>query len=225
MFYLTLLLLAYQTPTTGKIPFIQFNFDTNGIGQDLQCQNVVCDTITVGNPPVAGESKIISHIDYSNMYPYSMVADLDGSNGGVNKCWGHTATYMARIDLKAGRVVGLSDQTQGDDNIAKLMVEYLKNGDETGSTISPIGITQNNCSAGENVLVCILGYTTVILENSDSTPERGSQVLSDPSLQGKVRINTSGGGNEARIGFVAQSNAITNNSPFLLYYDAYYQPY
>jgi hypothetical protein len=210
----------------GITPFIQFNFSTNGTGKDIECSDIVCDTLIVGNPPVERESKIISHIDYSNLYPYLMVADLDGNTGGVNKCWGHTATYQAGVQLMAGRVVSLRDAILGSDNSIKLEVEYLRvNTDENQPTIYPIGITQHNANAGEPITVCILGYTTAILQSGDGTPERGSIVLSDSSQTGKIRTDLTGSNNQARIGFVAQSNNGGGNSTMLIYYSGYFQPY
>jgi hypothetical protein len=215
-----------DTATVGITPFIQFNLSTNGVGKDLQSQNIICDKITIGNPPVERESKIISHIDYSNLYPYLMVADLDGVNGGVNKCWGHTATYVAGVQLAAGRVVSLKDAPITTDSSIKLEVEYLRvNVDENRPTIYPIGITQHNANAGEPITVCILGYTTAILQSGNETPERGSIVLSDSSNTGKIRTTVTASNNQARIGFVAQSNNGGGNSTMLIYYSGYFQPY
>ena len=50
------------------------------------------------------------------MYPASMRANITALGGGVNKCWGHTAKYLAGADLLAGRLVSLKDQTAGTDN-------------------------------------------------------------------------------------------------------------
>ncbi len=71
----------------------------------------------------------------------------------------------------------------------------------------------------------MLGYTTAICENSDISPERGSQIISDTQNQGKIRINNTGGGNQARLGFVAQSNRVSSNDPILIYYSGWYQPF
>jgi hypothetical protein len=213
-------------PTVGITPFVQFNFSTNGVGRDLKSQNITCDKITVGNPIVERESKIISHIDYSNLHPYLMVADLDGNTGGVNKCWGHTATYVAGVQLMAGRVVSLRDAPLGSDNSRKLEVEYLRIGqDENQPTIYPIGITQHNANANEPITICVLGYTTCILQSGDGNPERGSIVLSDSSNSGKIRTDITASNNQARIGFVAQSNNGGGNSTMLIYYSGYFQPY
>jgi hypothetical protein len=214
------------TSTTGITPFILFNFSTNTTGKEIECSNVICDTITVGNPPVETESKIISHIDYSNLYPFLMIADIDGNVGGVNKCWGNTATYIAAVQLRAGRVVSLADAPVGNDNSVKLLVEYLRvNTDENQPTIYPIGITQHNANAGEPITVCILGYTTAILQSGDGSPERGSIVLSDSSQTGKIRTDITASNNQARIGFVAQSNNGFGEDAMLIYYSGYFQPY
>ena len=55
-----------------------------------------------------------------------MRASITDTGGGTNKCWGHTATYLAGVDLLAGRVVSLQDQTQGSDNTQYLKVGYLE---------------------------------------------------------------------------------------------------
>jgi hypothetical protein len=212
------------TLTTGLVPYIQFNFSTNTVGKDIKSQNIVCDQITVGNPIIESESKIISTIDYSNLYPKLMLADIT-VNGGINKCWGRTALYKAGADLLAGRIVSLQDTGRGDDNEDYLTVVYLKNGEEDEASISPLGVTQNNVLAGENVLLCLSGYTTVISENSAFSPKRGSQIISDTGNIGKVRINNLGGNNQARLGYVAQSNSVGTNGPVLIYYSGYFQPY
>lgn len=176
--------------------------------------------------PSPTSSTIISSIDYSSMYPSSMLANITASGGGTNKCWGHTAKYIAGADLLAGRVVSLKDQTAGSDNSKYLEVDYLIDSSETNPTVVPIGVTQSNALAGETVDVCIQGYTTAIAYNADSSPERGSQIMSAPTAsQGKVYLNTTGGGNECRFGFMAQSDSVSANDPVLIYFRAYYQPY
>jgi hypothetical protein len=216
-----------NTLTTGITPFIQFNFSTNGIGKSIECSDIVCDKITVGNPIVETESKIISTIDYSNLYPILMLADITEVDGGNNKCWGHTAIYRAGVQLKAGRLVSLRDASVNSDNTNLLEVEYLRtnNINETQHTIYPIGISQNNANAGQPVTICILGYTTAILEISNQTPERGSIILSGSSNTGKVRANLTGSNDQARVGFVAQSNSVSTNGAILIYYSGYFQPY
>jgi hypothetical protein len=157
-----------------------------------------------------------------------MVADLDGTTGGVNRCWGHTATYIAGINLVAGRVVSLRarDSPFGTDNTVKLLVEYLRvNVDETEPTIYPIGITQHNANTGEPITVCILGYTTCINQSGDGSPERGSAVLAGSSNSGKVRTDITASNNQARLGCVAQSNHGVGNTTLLIYFSGFYQPY
>ena len=135
-------------------------------------------------------------------------------------------TYVAGVQLMTGRVVSLMDAPTGNDYSVKLLVEYLRvNVDETQPTIYPIGITQNNANAGEPVIVCILGYTTCINQSGDSTPERGSAVFSDTSNTGKIRTDISASNNQARLGFVAQSNNGGGNSTLLIYFSGFYQPY
>tara|TARA_R100000951_G_scaffold41297_1_gene34882 strand:+ start:11 stop:2257 length:2247 start_codon:yes stop_codon:yes gene_type:complete len=171
-------------------------------------------------------STILSKIDFTSMYPASMRANILSGSGGTNKCWGHVQTYKAGSALLAGRVVSLKDQTAGTDNSKYLEVDYLIDSSETNATVVPIGVTQNNALIGAPVDVCVLGYTTAIAYNSDSTPERGAQIMSAPtSSQGKVYLNTTGGGNECRFGYVAQSDAVSANGTVLIYFRGYYQPY
>ena len=86
-------------------------------------------------------------------------------------------------------------------------MDYLIDSSETNPTISPIGITQHNADAGDVIEVCILGYKTAIAYNGDTTPKRGSQIYTAPTAsEGKVQINVSGGTDEGRLGFMAQSD-------------------
>jgi hypothetical protein len=208
--------------SVGKVMFVYFRFDTLDVRKDLTCNKVICDEIIIGNPPVNYKSTILSHIDYSTISPPTMMSSLTVS-GGTNKMWGHSALYIAGVDLLGGRVVALKDQTSANDNIG-LEVEYLQSGTEASPTVSPIGITQHDCLAGEKITVCILGYTTAICENGDGSPERGSQILA--GTDGKINrsINDSASANEARLGFVAQSTSIGSNGAILVYYDGFYQP-
>jgi len=193
---------------------------------------VVINDLYLGNtpiypPPQATKSQIISTIDYSNMYPIDMLSNITAASGGVNKCWGHTAKYIANEDLLAGRVISLSDQTLGTDNSNLLKVGYMIDGSETVAGIHPIGITMTNALNGEVIEVCILGYVSAIAYNNDSAPNRGSQIMGAPTAsKGKVYIDTTGGNNEGRLGFMAQSNAVVSaNDPVLIYFSSFYQPY
>jgi hypothetical protein len=180
------------------------------------------------DPPLPTASSILTNINMStaNMTPASMRAVITDATGGENKCWGHTAVYVADVDLLAGRVVALADQIVGSDNTSLLRVGYLRSATETDPTVCPIGVTQENVLAGEPVTICIHGYTTVICSNTDTSPERGSQVMNGTSDLGRVRINKAGGANEARLGFVAQSDTIAvPNSPCLIYFAGWFQPY
>jgi hypothetical protein len=181
--------------------------------------------LTALNEPTPESIPSFSHIDYSTQYPSAMKAAITSTGGGTNICYGDTATYIAGVDILAGRCVALMDQNEGSDDSEFLKVCYLKNGDEVTPSISPIGITQHNALIGETIKVCVGGFTTAICENSDTSPERGSQIIVDTANQGKMRINNTGGGNQARLGFVAQSNQIYPNDPMLIYYAGYFQPY
>jgi hypothetical protein len=172
-------------------------------------------------PPIASSSNVLSHTDYSTMYSHNMRAIITSASGGTNTCWGHTATYIAGVPLLAGRVVAL--MATATDTNEYLKVEYLKTFASTNASIYPIGITQHNAAIGEQITVCILGYTTVITANSLSSPNRGSIVISADA--GRMQLHTAPWGNQARLGFVAQSSPIsTNNSPVLIYYSGWFQP-
>jgi hypothetical protein len=184
------------------------------------------DDDTPTTPPDANSSTVLSSIDYSTMLTAPMRADITFANGGVNKCWGNTATYIAEVPMVAGRVVALSDQAQGTDSTTSLTIAYQQDASETSPGIYPIGITQHNCLAGELMTVCTLGYTTAISYSSDSTPERGSLIMTAPtSSYGCIYLNTTGGSDEGRVGFLAQSDAVLSYSPCLIYYAGWYQPY
>ena len=43
--------------------------------------------------------------------------------------------------------------------------------------------------------------------------------------KGKVYLSTTGGGNEGRMGFLAQSDAVAADAPVLIYFSGWYQPY
>lgn len=168
-------------------------------------------------------SNISTVMDYSMLFPAQIRSNISAATGGTNYCLGKTATYTAGENILAGRVLSLMDAS---DDTVSLKVGYLKDEDERSASIYPIGVSQHNCSAGDTIKLCVEGYTTVISYNSDNTPERGSQVMASPTAsKGKVYINITGSGNEGRLGFMAQSDAIVANSPFLIFYSGWYQPY
>jgi hypothetical protein len=102
----------------------------------------------------------------------------------------------------------------------------LKIGSAVVTAVTPIGITQHNCLAGQPILVCIKGYTTVIsiIGSAAVGSKRGSVVLAGADVDnGKVRIGTAPAAIEARLGYVAQSNLVVANGPVLIYYNSYFQ--
>jgi hypothetical protein len=144
--------------------------------------------------------------------------------GGTNRCWGKTATYIANEDLNAGRIVSMADQSQDTGSAGVLRVGYLKVGASTVPGVAPIGITQHNCLSGAKILLCILGYTTVIATAVTGTPKRGSIVLGGTdSDKGKVRIGIAPAATQARIGYVSQSASISVGDPILIHYEGYFQ--
>jgi hypothetical protein len=125
--------------------------------------------------------------------------------------------------LLAGRLISLADQAAGTDNTNTLRIGYIKVGTPGFAAISPIGITQHDCLAGEAMLVCIRGFTSAITLNG-GTPKRGSLIIPGDNVDyGKLRINMTPGATQARVGYPAQSNAVAANAAFLVYYGGFYQ--
>jgi hypothetical protein len=162
-----------------------------------------------------------AHTEYSNLYIHDMRAPITAVSGGTNMCWGHTATYIAGVPLLAGRVVALMPVI---DLNGRLKVDYMRVYSALNASIFPIGVTQHNASIGEQITVCIRGYTTVIVQNAYSDPNSGSIVIGGSAGDGKIRANTLASANQARIGFLAQSNSISTNAPALIYFSGWFQP-
>jgi hypothetical protein len=176
-----------------------------------------------------GTSVITSNIDYSpgEMLVSAMRSNITAASGGVNKCWGRTASfYCGTAGLLAGRVVSLQDFASQSDAVYNLRIGYCpSSGDEKTPSVCPLGILQNNCpNVGDKAVVCIEGVTTAICGNSDSSPARGSQICA-VDANGTININVTGVGNEARVGFVAQNDSVSTNGVCLIYVRPWYQPY
>jgi hypothetical protein len=172
---------------------------------------------------VGNTSTIISHADYSNMYPADMLSSITAL-GGTNRCWGHTETYIAQENILAGRILTMYDTGQDTDSSNYLKVGYYRSGIETDGSVFPIGISQHNVSAGSSITVCSRGLTSVILATADSHPDRGSMVIAGlTAVQGKAYIATAATADQGRIGFVAQSNAVAANGPCLIYFRGWFQ--
>ena len=180
--------------------------------------------MVIGRPMINdGESFSSCHINYSMLMPSLMISPITVT-GGVNKCWGQTATYIADTDLLVGRIVSLADQPVNTDNVNGLKIGYLKIGAAIVPSNHPIGVTQHNCLAGESMEICIQGYTTCISIAGDATPERGSVALAGADIDfGKIRLGVPAAAVQARVGFVAQSNPIVVNGPALVFYQGYFQ--
>jgi hypothetical protein len=209
----------------GPVKIYDYSINQNA-SRALMVTHTDGGMMTLGRPMInAAESFSTSHINYTTMYPSAMLAPITAV-GGVNKCWGQTASYIADTDLLAGRLVSLADQTVGTDNTNKLKIGYIKIGSAVIPAITPIGVTQHDCLAGAEMVVCILGFTSVI--SITATPvggaERGSVVLAGTDIDlGKVRIGTASAVGQARIGYVAQSNLVAVGDPVLIYYRGFFQ--
>ena len=181
------------------------------------------ETIIATSEPIASQNTILSNINYGNMLPISMLANITESAGGINKCWGHTETYIANENLLAGRIVSLTDTAGGTDGSNFLKVGYLLSGIETVGSTYPIGITQNNALLGQPVRVCVRGYTSAIVGVADTSPNRGSTVISGLTASfGKIFTGTAAAADQARIGFVAQSNPVILNNPCLIFVKTFF---
>jgi hypothetical protein len=184
-------------------------------------------TTILGQPLINAETSFSTcYINYTSLLPSAMLASITQAGGGINRYWGQSASYIADTDLLAGRLVSLADQTEGTDNTNGLLIGYLKIGSSVVAAVTPIGVTQHNCLAGQSILVCIHGFTTAISLSTIAHARRGSVVLAaDADIDnGKVRIGVAGAAGQARIGYVAQSNAVVANMPVLIHYDGYFQP-
>ena len=165
-------------------------------------------------------SSVTSNIDFYNLSVASMRTSITAL-GGTNRCYGKTAQFTAGSNLLAGRLVSLQDQTS---DTTDLRVVYCQTGSETSASVCPIGITQGDALTGEKVTVCTEGYTSCIMQNSDSSPERGSQVMYD-ATDGRLLSNSTGGSDEGRVGYMAQSDSFSANDPALVYIRCWFQPY
>jgi hypothetical protein len=233
---------AYPTPTAtlgrSLTPWSEGHFqklllnDTNSTYQlaiahdNLRVKHSDNSYTTIGQPKINSlVSYSTSHIDYSELLPIDLLAPIT-INGGINRYWGQTASYIADVNLLVGRLVTLADQPVGSDNVNGMKVGYLKVGTATYPSISPIGITQHNCNAGDKILVCIRGLTTALSVNATAATgvERGSVILAGADADnGKVRVGVAPAATQARVGYAAQSNVVKANSPVLIYYHGYYQ--
>ena len=176
-----------------------------------------------------GNSVVTSNIDYSggDMLVSDMRANITAAAGGTNKCWGRTASfYCGTAGLLAGRVVSLQDFASQSDTVYNLRIGYCpSSGDEKTPSVCPLGVLQNNCpNVGDKAIVCIEGVTSAICGNSDSSPARGSQICA-VDTNGRININVTGVGNEARVGFVAQNDSVSSDGVCLIYVRPWYQPY
>jgi hypothetical protein len=155
------------------------------------------------------------------MAVFQMRASITNDLGGVNRCWGDTATFRANDDLLAGRIVSLFATTT---DAPWLLVDYLAGGyDGRNAAVYPIGITQENAAAGTPIKVCTRGFTTVIVSNGNSAPKRGSAVFGNAvTSEGRAQIDLSYGDSGARIGYVAQSEAVLNFGACVIYFDSGY---
>lgn len=150
-------------------------------------------------------------IDYTTLKICDMLSDIDNDK---NKFYGKGAKYIAGEEIKNGRVLSLYND---DDDILKVC--HIKLGTEIQESVVPLGISQNNANIGEEVTVCILGYTTVksILATPDT--KKGSQVQARGG--GLIEINAHGINNEPRIGYLASKLNSSNNC--LIYYDGWFE--
>ena len=164
-------------------------------------------------------SRILSKQSFVNLKPVNMcVSDLF-TKKKKNKCWGHVSTYKAGTDLSAGRVVSLMDIS----NNQELKVIYVDHsGNESTASSYAIGVTMNDCSSGDEIDICTSGYVTVITDTSGN-PNYGSLAYIDISSNdtGKVTFtnNDINIRNINKIGYIAYSGQVYDNSGILIYFN------
>jgi hypothetical protein len=193
-------------------------------GSTLKATHTSGSSTVIAQPLInAAATYSTGQVDFSSLMPADMLAAITVT-GGVNRFWGQGATYIADVDLLAGRLVSMADQAEGTDDTVGIRMGYLKVGTAITPAVTPVGITQHNADAGQPILVCVHGFTTAITLVADSSPERGSVVLaSEDSDLGKVRVGVAPAAIQARVGYVAQSDAVLANSPVLIHYDGFFQ--
>ena len=151
-----------------------------------------------------------SHIDYSDLNIYDMLAENLDTFGGQNRCWGNTETYIAGEKLRAGRAVGLVS----DANTGFFTVGYLLIGSLDSPSVYPMGITQHNAEQGEKILICTKGYTSAFTFTSNPSARWGSAVF----IKGNAgQISLTEEPNAARIGCFAQHRNVGSNRPCMIY--------
>ena len=169
-------------------------------------------------------SRILSKQSFVNLKPVNMcVSDLFTRK--KNKCWGHVSTYIAGADLSAGRVVSLMDIS----NNQELKVIYLDIGDESTASSYAIGVTMNDCSSGDEIDICTSGYVTVISDISGTTKYGSLAYISNINNNNDGKVNFTDINinirNINKIGYIAYSGQVYDNSGILIYFNNGWEVY
>ena len=180
----------------------------------------------IGRPtPVGSKSTTMSHIDM-RMTADDMISSITSAGAGVNKYWGHTATYNSIGPLLIGRIVSI---TSGGDG-STMRIDYVKTGAGTAVGTYPLGITlETVANANDPCKILIAGICSAISMNSVASPNKGSLVLgpgaggTGSTADGRVRVGVAAAATEMRLGCLYQKNAITLNGPCLVNIHPYYQ--
>ena len=148
--------------------------------------------------------------DLRGWTPSTKIADID-AYGGTNRCWGDVIIVEAYSSIAAGRVVSIVDF---DDTSTRIQCRYVDYGmSESQASALPLGVSQNNATAGEAVRVCIRGATSVVFAASTSSINRGANLyVADDN--GNVRqgsINS----NKGWIGMALAGGSYSAGDPIL----------
>jgi hypothetical protein len=221
----------------------------NGVAVNLASVEALNDE--VANLGGGGETKldpetsyVTQSLDFTNeSMTVGLMKALHGDAGGTNKCWGSTRTFIAAEEVISGRAVSFAipegGVSSGADATSVIRVKHCQNrsGSETTGENCPVGVSQNNANAGEPVIVCVIGITSISVEQTNNGVKPGSQVMASDSDSGRAQIMTSGGPNEGRLGVMISSDNITgalagnydgsNKCMALIHLGGgtYYQPY
>lgn len=214
-----------ETIFTGAIGSDEVKVGTDWtVGYDSRNLNLTnadgYKTIIGTTKPDAAYSTILSHID-NTLRVDGMLSGITDA-GGVNRCWGHTETYIAGGTILAGRVLAIIQE--GTFSGVRLRVGYLYSGIETSSRIYPIGISQHDALQYEPITICTRGITSVISSIGFATPQRGSVVVGGLTGDyGRILPGAAAGADQSRLGFMCQATPITANTACLIYFSGGFQ--
>ncbi len=155
-----------------------------------------------------------------------LTSGLNGSSIGVANqlFYGKYYTFKSATTMSAGRVVSFNNITN---MTGELEVTYVNGGiGEQNASSQAIGVTLNDCLAGQTVNVATSGIASVLC-GSTTTAQRGCMVTvggSANSYQGKV-VCTSRTANEPSIGICMSYGSRSNNQPIAVWLQTGFESY